>query len=355
MTDFNPEWVRALCFHIRRADGIVGPLSRSEVEQGLSSGRFHEEMPSSVDMGSTWHPLRQHLGLPDPASQPLPCSLEQPGLPVPTPTGSIETVPRAPEPPPGWITRQRDRLVAWSVGLVQGLVPVVIPLAGGAVYLAIGHAEHRARHNQSMADSAAREQDAIPPGEIERAVDPALWKNSTRPYVAIEGVVEAQRKARERIAPDTVLRLKPTDGPPSVANLQVQRAQGKEWLRGEQSELLIAAGHQARASVSPAERVEDLKPDAATRFLKRQAIEKSVQAIWESVRKTHQEAIDTQRKKMAMDSVALTRVVQALRDPAVRKLYPGLDALCENPPAAADLPAALARIVAAGQNQPMNP
>jgi hypothetical protein len=355
MTDFNPEWVRALCFHIRRADGIVGPISRAEVEQGLSSGRFHEEMPSSVDMGSTWHPLRQHLGLPDPTPQPLPSSLEQSGSTDATPIGPVEAVPSTPEPPPSWLTRQRDRLRAWWVGLIQGLVPVAIPLAGGAVYLGFGHAEQRTRHLQSMADYAAREQDAIPPGDIERAVDPALWKNSTRPYVAIEGVLEAQRKARERIPPDTVLRLKATDGPPSVANLQLQRAQGKEWLRGEQSELLIAASHQARASVSPAERVEDFKPDAATRYLKRQAVEKSVQAIWESVRKTHQESIDIQRKKMARDAVALTRVVEALRDPAARKLYPGLDVLCENPPALADLPAALARIVTAGQNQPMNP
>ena len=353
MTDFDPQWVRELRFHIRRADGVVGPVSRAEVDQGLSSGRFHEEMPASVDMGSTWHPLRQHLGIPDPAPQPLPPSLENP-IPPTEPVPAAINIP-APEIRPGFFIRQWDKWVAITVGLAQGFVPVAVPVAGGAAYLLAGHDANRARHEKIMAEYSAMEGDAIEPAQIENAADPALWKTTTRPYIAIEGVVQAQHLARQRIPPETILRLKPIDPPPTLDTLKAKRAAGMEWIRSDQSEPLIAAAQREQASISPVERVEDLKPDPATRYLRRQAVEKSVRSAWDSVLKARQDDIDAQRKKMAQGTQALSRVVDATRDPAVRQLFPGLDALCENPPAPADLPAALARIRAAGQKQPANP
>lgn len=350
MTDFNPEWVRELRFHIRRADGVVGPVSRAEVDQGLSSGRFHEEMPASVDMGSTWHPLRQHLGIPDPAPQPLPPSLENPS-PKAEPVPATLPIP-APEIRPGFLIQQWDKLVALTLGLVQGFVPVAVPVAAGAAYLWSTHDANRARHEMVMAEYSDVENDAIEPAQIENAADPALWKTTSRPYIAIDGVVEAQHQARQRISPDTIYRPKASDPPPTLDTLKAKRAAGMEWIRSDQSDLLIASAHREQASISPVERVEDLKADPATRYLRRQAVEKSVRSAWESVLKARQEDIDSQRKKMAQGSQALARVVDATRDPSVRRLFPGLDAVCEKPPAPADLPAALARILAAGQNQP---
>ena len=355
MTDFNPQWVREIRFHIRRADGVVGPVSRAEVEQGLTSGRFHEDMPASVDMGSTWHPLKQHLGIPDPSPQLLPASLENPPAPLDPVHPDPAIVPPQPEFRPGFLTRQWDKLIALTMGLFQGFVPVAMPVAVGAAYLWAAHDANRIRHDQTMAECAARADEAIEPGQIENGADPSLWKTTSRPYIAIDGVVEAQRLARQRISPDTIFNLKPLDPPPTLDSLKAKRASGMEWIRSDQSELLIASAHREQASISPVERVEDLKPDPATRYFRRQAVEKSVRATWESVVKAHQEGIDAQRKKMAMGSKALSRVVDAVREPSVRQLFPGLDAVCENPPAPADLPAALARVLAAGQNQPPNP
>jgi hypothetical protein len=354
MSEFQSEWVRELRFHVRRADAVVGPIGRAELEQGISSGKFHEEMPASVDMGSTWHPLRVHLGLPDPAPTNLRASLENGSAPVEQ-LESLEPISAVPEPKPGFIIRQWDKLIALLVGFAQGFLPVTIPLAGGFGYLVVAQDAKRSKHLNTMANFANQQKDAIEPGDIERALDPGIWQGSSRPYVAIDGLVEAQRQARERIQPEMILNLKAADAPPDKAYLQAQRAAGKEWVRSDQADLLIASGHQIRSSVSPAEQVEDLKKEPGIKFIHRKAVEKSVQKSWDLARKNQLDLIAGQKKKMAEGSLALSRVVGALRDPVVKKLYPSLDALCENPPALADLPEALARVIAAGQNQRINP
>ena len=350
MSEFNTEWVRTLQFHIRRADGIVGPISREEMERGLADGRFHEEMPASVDMGSTWHPLRIHLGLPEPEPRQLPRSLERPdeglALSKPEPTGVLDR-----EPEPGLLARQWGKLVAFCAGLIQGFIPVAVPMAGGAIYLATAQQGAREKHQAAMEEYARQLEAAIEPGEINRAIDPAEWSRNGRPYVVIDSVLEADRKARERIDPGTVLRLKAGGGPPTADYLEAQKKAGKDWVASDQTELLVAAGHQAQAGISGADKVEDHKGEPGVRYLKRKAVEKSVLAAWDGARRELQEKADIQRKAMEESAQGLGRVVKAARNPVVQQLFPGLEKVCENPPAAGELGAALDRVKVAGQER----
>jgi len=351
VSEFRTEWVRTLQFHIRRADGIVGPITRAEMERGLTDGRFHEEMPASVDMGTSWHPLRIHLGLPEPEPLALPKSLEKADQESPLvaaePSGILDREPEA-----GFLVRHWGRLVAFCAGTIQGFLPVAVPMVGGATYLMVAQEGAREKHQAAMEEYDRQLEAAIEPAEIDRALDPAEWARNRRPYVALAGVAEADRKARERISPEAVLRLKPGDGPPTADFLEAQKKAGKDWVASDQKDLLVAAGHQAQAGISGAEKVEDFKGEPGVRYLRRKAVEKSVLSAWDAARRELQEKADIQRKAAEESAQGLARVVQAVRSPVVRQLFPGLDKVCENPPAENELGAALGRVKLAGQEAP---
>ena len=341
---------------MRRASGVSGPLNREQVDLGLKDGTFHVEMPASIDRGTTWHPLRLHLDLPNPAPRKLPASLENPDPPPRV------AEPARPDPAPvepGYLRRRYMLATALLAGFLQGFVPVAVPSVGGLVYLLVGQHNRARQHRLVMASCAEKEAAAIAPGDIERSADPALWLSGNRPLVALELVVEVARKAEQRIDPQTVLRLA---GAGITADaLEVERLAGKEWVRGEQAEGLRMAARAAQGAISQAERVEDVaapgaapaegekKPLQRIDFVRREAVERSAAKAWQEVMADGQALVDDRRKKAEAVAAPLNRVLAVAREPALRELLPGLDALCENPPAAADLPAALARVRAGGR------
>lgn len=121
------------------------------------------------------------------------------------------------------------------------------------------------------------------------------------------------------------------------------------------------AARAAQGAISQAERVEDVaapgaapaegekKPLQRIDFVRREAVERSAAKAWQEVMADGQALVDDRRKKAEAVAAPLNRVLAVAREPALRELLPGLDALCENPPAAADLPAALARVRAGGR------
>ncbi len=345
-----------LSFHVRRASGVSGPLNREQVDLGLKDGTFHVEMPASIDRGTTWHPLRLHLDLPNPAPRKLPASLENPDPPPRV------AEPARPDPAPvepGYLRRRYMLATALLAGFLQGFVPVAVPSVGGLVYLLVGQHNRARQHRLVMASCAEKEAAAIAPGDIERSADPALWLSGNRPLVALELVVEVARKAEQRIDPQTVLRLAAAGI--TADALEVERLAGKEWVRGEQAEGLRMAARAAQGAISQAERVEDVaapgaapaegekKPLQRIDFVRREAVERSAAKAWQEVMADGQALVDDRRKKAEAVAAPLNRVLAVAREPALRELLPGLDALCENPPAAADLPAALARVRAGGR------